>query len=306
MAYISNYKYYENEGNVPKNANWGSYQYVTLADIVNNFMLMYVGEDKLVDNVNRYTVLFHAKRGIQEINYDALNNIKVLELKVDDDLKFILPPDYVNYVRISVEKDGVIYPLHENVSINYATEYLQDNNNDLLFDQHGEVLEAENSNLDRKRLAGYPKTLFLGEGQRYGTWGWCVDGAWYFGYGVGGYMGLNTETANVNDSFRINKSAGVINFSSGVKNQFIVIEYISDGMENGTDDSVSINKLAEDYLYSYIKWALLNNKVNIQEYVVRRAQKEKLSYLRNAKIRLSNLHPSRLLMNLRGRDKWIK
>ena len=88
-----------------------------------------------IDNVNRYTVLFHAKRGIQEINYDALNNIKVLELKVDDDLKFILPPDYVNYVRISVEKDGVIYPLHENVSINYATEYLQDNNNDLLFDQ---------------------------------------------------------------------------------------------------------------------------------------------------------------------------
>ena len=171
MAYISNYKYYENEGNVPKNANWGSYQYVTLADIVNNFMLMYVGADKLVDNVNRYAVLFHAKRGIQEINYDALNNIKVLELKVDDDLKFILPPDYVNYVRISVEKDGVIYPLHENVSINYATEYLQDNNNNLLFDQNGEVLEAENSNLDRKRLEGYPKTLFLGEGQRYGSWG---------------------------------------------------------------------------------------------------------------------------------------
>ena len=77
-------------------------------------------------------------------------------------------------------------------------------------------------------------------------------------------------------------------------------------MENGTDDSVSINKLAEEYLYSYIKWALLSNRVNVQEYIVRRAQKEKLSKLRNAKIRLSNLHPSRLLMNLRGRDKWIK
>ena len=105
MAYITNYKYYENDGTVPKNANWGSYQYVSLSDIVNNFMLMFVGADKLVDNVSRYTVLFHAKRGIQEITYDALNNIKVLEMTVGDDLKFILPPDYVNYVRISVEKD---------------------------------------------------------------------------------------------------------------------------------------------------------------------------------------------------------
>ena len=306
MAYLTNYKYYENDGTVPKNANWGEYQYVTLKNIVNNYMLMYVGEDKLVDNVARYLILFHAKRGIQEINYDALNNIKVLELGVGDDLKFILPHDYVNYVRISVEKDGVLFPLHENTQINYAKEYLQDNNEDLLFDQDGEVLEAENSQLDRNRLAGLPKQQFLGEGDRYGCWGWCVDGCWYFGYGVGGYMGLNTETANVNDNFRIDKKSGVINFSSGVKNQKIVIEYVSDGMENGDDDSVSINKLAEEYLYAYISWAILSSKTAIPEYVVRRQAKERMAKLRNAKIRLSNLHAGRLLMNLRGRDKWIK
>ena len=44
----------------------------------------------------------------------------------------------------------------------------------------------------------------------------------------------------------------------------------------------------------------------MQEYIVRRAQKDKSSLLRNAKIRLSNIHPGRLLMNLRGQDKWIK
>ena len=124
--------------------------------------------------------------------------------------------------------------------------------------------------------------------------------------GVGGRMGLNTELANVNDTFRIDKKSGVINFSSGVKDKHIVIEYVSDGMENGTDDSVGINKLAEDYLYSYIRWAILSNKFNIAEYVVRRAAKEKMAKLRNAKIRLSNIHAGRLLMNLRGRDKWIK
>ena len=77
-------------------------------------------------------------------------------------------------------------------------------------------------------------------------------------------------------------------------------------MENGADDSVTINKLAEDYLYSYIRWAILDNKIDTQEYVVRRAKKEKMAKLRNAKIRLSNMHSGRLLMTLRGRDKWIK
>jgi hypothetical protein len=306
MAYITNYKYYTNEGVVPENANWGEYQFVTLKDIVNNFMLMFVGDTNLVNNVNRYTVLFHAKRGIQEINYDALRNIKVLQRSMDENLKFVLPADYVNYVRISVEKDGVLYPLHENSKINYSAEYLKDNSGDLLFDQDGEVLEAGNSQLDRARLAGLPKQQFLDSGVRYGQWGWNLDGSWYFSYGVGGYYGLQTENANINDSFRINKSAGVINFSSGVKAQSIVLEYISDGMENGTDDSVSINKLAEDYLYSYIRWAILDNRIDAQEYVVRRAKKEKMSKLRNAKIRLSNIHPGRLLMTLRGRDNWIK
>jgi len=306
MAYITNYKYYTNEEVVPENANWGEYQFVTLKDIVNNFMLMFVGDANLVNNVNRYTVLFHAKRGIQEINYDALRNIKVLQRSMDENLKFVLPADYVNYVRISVEKDGVLYPLHENSKINYSAEYLKDNGGNLLFDQDGEVLEAGNSQLDRDRLAGLPKQQFLDSGVRYGEWGWNLGGSWYFSYGVGGYYGLQTENANINDSFRINKSAGVINFSSGVKAQSIVLEYISDGMENGTDDSVSINKLAEDYLYSYIRWAILDNRIDAQEYVVRRAKKEKMSKLRNAKIRLSNLHPGRLLMTLRGRDNWIK
>jgi hypothetical protein len=306
MAYITNYQYYTNSGVVPENANWGEYQFVTLKDIVNNFMLMYVGDNELINNVNRYTVLFHAKRGIQEINYDALRNIKVLQQGVDENLRFILPPDYINYVRISVEKDGILFPLHENTKINYATEYLKDNNGDLLFDIDGEVLEAGNSQLDRDRLAGLPQQQFLDSGARYGQWGWCVDGDWYFGYGIGGHYGLNTEAANINDSFRIDRKSGVINFSSGVNAQSVVLEYVSDGMENGDDDSVSINKLAEDYIYTYIRWAILDNRIDAQEYVVRRARKEKMAKLRNAKIRLSNMHIGRLLMNLRGRDKWIK
>jgi hypothetical protein len=85
-----------------------------------------------------------------------------------------------------------------------------------------------------------------------------------------------------------------------------ILEYVSDGMEGGDDTLVQVNKLFEEYIYSYITFAVLNAKYGVQEYLVNRARKKKTADLRNAKIRISNIHPGRLLMNLRGRDKWMK
>ena len=99
---------------------------------------------------------------------------------------------------------------------------------------------------------------------------------------------------------------GVINFSSIGNGASVVVEYVSDGMENGEDGSISVNKLFEEYLYAYVKYSLLNGRLGVQEYIVNRARKDKSSLLRNAKIRLSNIHPGRLLMSLRGQDKWLK
>ena len=106
--YLSQYEYYDNAGQTPRDKNWGSYQYVSLYDIVNNFLLNYAGNHSLVNNEERFKVLFHAKRGIQELNYDAFKEIKALELEVDDQLRFILPSDFVNWVRISVNRNGLL------------------------------------------------------------------------------------------------------------------------------------------------------------------------------------------------------
>lgn len=305
MAYLTGYEYYENNGSLPEDKNWGSYQYISLDDIVNNFMLMYVGNDKLVNNVERYNVLFHAKRGIQELNYDALKETKIVELTVCDNATVVLPPDFVNWVRISLYKKGVLMPLTENIQTNFAKSYLQDNNCKVLFDENGDVLIGT-SLLDGDRVDGIQKTQYLGDGKLNGALGYNIEGKWVFDYAIGARYGLNTETANINPTFKINKSGGVINFSSSMADQVVVIEYVSDGMEGGDDASVSVNKLFEGYIYAYIKYAILNAKFGVQEYIVRRAQKEKSSLLRNARIRLSNIHPGRLLMNMRGAQKWLK
>jgi hypothetical protein len=289
MAYISQYQYYENGGSTPEDANWGSYQYVSLYDIVNNFMLMYSGNHSLVNNEERFKILFHAKRAIQELNYDAFKEIKVLELDVTDSLRYVLPSDYVNWVRVNVYQNGILRPLTENIQINSSSAYLQF------------------SEIDLDRITNQKKSIYLNQGHQFnGMQGYNCDGDWYFDYTIGARFGLNTETANANPTFKIDKKAGVINFSSGMSGESCILEYVSDGMEGGDDSKISVNKLFEDYVYAYIEYAILNSKLNVQEYVVRRAQKRKTALLRNAKIRISNIHPGRLLMNLRGQNKWLK
>ena len=307
MAYISQYQYYDNAGNLPENENWGSYQYVSLYDIVNNFMLMYSGNHSLVNNEERYKILFHAKRAVQELNYDAFKEVKVLQLDVDDNLRFILPSDYVNWVRLSLYKDGLLRPLTENIQVNSSAAYIQDNTGKILFDIDGNILSPEFSELDTERITGVAKSIYLNRASQFdGVEGYNYNGDWYFDYNVGARFGLNTETANFNPTFVVDKKTGVINFSSDMAGESCVLEYISDGMENGDDSKVTVNKLFEDYLYAHIEYAILNSKLNVQEYVVRRAQKRKTALLRNAKIRISNIHPGRLLMNMRGQNKWLK
>jgi len=306
MAYITQYKYYENNGVPPTDVNWGSYQYVSLFDIVNNFMLMYAGNHSLVNNEERYKILFHAKRAVQELNYDAFKQIKVLQLTVDDTLRYILPSDYVNWVRVNLYKDGYLRPLTENIQILSSLAYLQDQTGKILFDQFGNALSPQFSQIDLQRLDGIKKSIYLNPGPYYGQYGWNVDGVWYFDYSLGERYGLNTETANFNPTFAIDQRMGVINFNSDMYNQSVILEYISDGMENGDDSIVSVNKLFEKYIYAYIQYEILNSKLGVQEYIIARARKEKAALLRNAKIRMSNIHPGRLLMNLRGMDKWLK
>ena len=306
MTYINQKKYYTNDGVNPTDANWGSYQYVSLEDIVKNFQLMYAGNHALVNNVNRFKILFHAKRGIQELNYDAFKQIKALELKIYDDLKFVLPPDYVNWVKLYLLKDNVLRELTENIQVQSANSFVQSGTSDFTYDADNNATIIE-STLDTERKDGSLKSIYLNDE---------IDAdvnpnVYYFdndlyNYRIGARYGLNTETANINPTFTIDKKAGVINFDSTMQNQQCVLQYISDGMENGDDSKISVNKLFEDYIYAYIQYAMLNSKFGVQEYIVNRAKKNKQALLRNAKIRLSNIHPSRLLMNLRGENKWLK
>ena len=96
------------------NNNYGSYEYITLGDIINNFIVGYVGAGKLIPGCKRTDIMFHAKRGLQEFSYDTLKCIKSQELTIPPSLSVPIPQDYVNYVKCSWIDDAgakhIIYP----------------------------------------------------------------------------------------------------------------------------------------------------------------------------------------------------
>jgi len=92
----------------------GSYQFISLDHIINNFMIAYVGEGKIIPKIKRTDIAFHAQRAIQELSYDTFKSTKSQEIEIPPSLTMMLPQDYVNYVKLvwsdSAGIEHVIYP----------------------------------------------------------------------------------------------------------------------------------------------------------------------------------------------------
>ena len=94
--------------------DFGGYQFISLDHIINNFMIAYVGEGKIIPKIKRTDVSFHAQRAIQELSYDTFKSNKSQEIEIPPSLMMVLPQDYVNYVKLvwsdSTGIEHVIYP----------------------------------------------------------------------------------------------------------------------------------------------------------------------------------------------------
>ena len=282
--------------------NWGSYAYTKLNDVINNFIVAYVGAGKLIPSVKRTDVIFHAKRAMQEFSYDTLKSINSQELNIPSSLSVAIPQDYVNYVNIYwVDKQGVkhiIMPTQ--LTSNPYSNPIQDQQGIPTQDNFGNNTEGTsiteerwaNNNL-KERNEIRDNSLF-GFGSFYGE----------DGYGAGQLYGLDPQNANINGYFTINEREGKFSFSSDLVGKLIILEYVSDGLSSNLHTRVP--KMAEEAMYAYISHAIIASRVNQPEYIVNRLKREKSAKLRNTKIRLSNIKLNEIVQVLRGQSKWIK
>jgi hypothetical protein len=504
MGYINNtdFDYYEA-------GDLGGYQFVSLDDIISQFMVVYVGDEKIINNVSRTDVQFHAYRALAELSFDTLRSVKAQQIDVPPSLTMMLPKDYVNYTQISwVDSAGVKHPLYptsdtsnpfeisqdadgsydynidtssefklnkkntwvssgfgqlgRNVGVNDFTEAEANNNDKLIIEQHptrylgfgsfvtycykiinvtdftlidltatATTVAASTQEIISNATEGYPAGATTGTFNTPGTtirvglsteqpsrnlrhddrapgsattnknadyydigyleWSngetgekiteteldvtnvtgdvyltiiciapWtenntnvisdqlkvfsevsgisiatalpigklsspnAFESSTWANYKAntphenqtedyeddtywpqqGERYGLEPTRAQINGSYYIDQRLGKINFSSNIAGKTVILDYISDSL--GTDGEMQVHKFAEDAMYKWITYGVLASKLNVPEYIVQRAKKEKFASTRQAKLRLSNLKPKELIQILRGKSKQIK
>ena len=276
--------------------NYGSYIYISLNDIINNFMVAYIGAGKLIPSAKRTDIMFHAKRGLQEFSYDTLKVIKSQELTIPPSLSLAIPQDYVNYVKLSwIDNAGakhIIYPTR--VTSNPTELPIQDNTGEPTQDQAGANLLSQQSLTEEAWKNRSLTTDFQPDDYRDST----NEGL------IGQRYGLQPEEAQVNGMFTINERTGTFSFSSDLAGKLIILEYISDNLAYDAD--MKLPKMAEQAMYMHIAYSILSGRAGIPEYVVNRFKKDRSSALRNAKIRLSNIKIEEIAQVFRNKSKWIK
>ena len=105
----------------------GDYQFTSLDDIINYFMVIYVGEGKTISKVNRTDVAFHAQRAMQELSFDTFKSVKSQEIVLPPSNTMTLPHDYVNYTKISwSDNAGIKHPLYPTSNTSNPFKILQE------------------------------------------------------------------------------------------------------------------------------------------------------------------------------------
>ena len=281
--------------------DFGGYQFISLDHIINNFMIIYVGEGKIIPKTKRVDVAFHAQRAIQELSYDTFKCTKSQEIEIPPSLTMVLPQDYVNYVKLtwsdSLGIQHIIYPTNT-TSNPKAIKQNADGTYNFDADADGTVSATETDLLyqdDSNTLDSFKSSTSINQDDDYKD-----DTYWP---SLGGRYGINPAYAQINGSFYIDELKGKIHFSSNISGKTVILKYISDGL--GTDAEMIVHKFAEEAMYKSIAYAILSTTLAGQALAASFRQQKSVA-IRTAKLRLSNLKIEELTQIMRGKSKWIK
>lgn len=280
----------------------GYYSRANIKDIVNNFIIAYIGEGKVLNNIPRYEVEFWAQRGVQEFSYDILHSEKAVEIELGDSLQFPLPQDYVSYTKVTIlTKDGTQKTLLPATDVSNPTAPLQAEDHKFLYDNDDNLqLPDDSTTIERFQSADTSDSA-----QDYYDNNYNHENFDYYNNRFGSEPGK----MNKSGTFFIDNNRGVIYFDgsfAGNGAHTITLHYVSDGLVDNDDLSkVYVPKMAEDALYAHILYNL--SKVRPSAAAgVGLYKKEASAKMRNAKIRLSNYKHQEIAQVLRGKSKWIK
>ncbi len=145
----------------------GNYQFTSLNDVINQFIVAYVGEDKIISKVKRVDVAFHAQRAMQELSFDTFKSVKAQEITLPPSLQMTLPQDYVNYTKVSwVDSAGIKHLLYPTSKTSNPTPLFQNSDGEY----HIDAIGAVTSGSDQMVLSDQHDNILVGM-HISGDWG---------------------------------------------------------------------------------------------------------------------------------------
>lgn len=277
----------------------GSYQFITLEDLINNYIVLYNDEENHGGKKSRMKIEAFAQRAVQEFSYSTLQ-VKDFEYTPIDIARIPLPKDLVELVSVSyTDRYGTERWLVPRKDSSNPTSYMQGDDGDFEYDSTGKILTASGTSVTKQRWDGADGNRNTGfqDGISFYTYGgYYTRGQRYY---------LDPERVNINGTYYLNRGMGVVDLDPSLSGENIVVQYISDGLSTNPSE-VRIPKLAEQAVYDHIYADMINLRSDVPANEKARATRKKKGSMHTAKIMLGQWSPRELLQTLRSQARWIK
>jgi hypothetical protein len=244
----------------------------TLHDIVRGYLLK---KGKSMHYYIEY--LAHAVDALRELSFDSLKTVKRVKLPVNSYQAVVLPCDYVDFIKIGFPRGQYVVEMSSRTSLNRL-------NN---IDDTGAKVPYEIINGDDDSDVG----------------AWTGEDYFWETNANGELLGkqFNNNGGYSNNSYKVLRERGEIQLDNRFAGEYVVLEYIGDGLDTNAESEV--HPYAQATIEAYIAWKSSKNADNI-------TSPEGFNFYNNHRILRSRLNDITLLdivrMKQRGNKAVIK
>ena len=234
MGYLNTYN--ASQSDYYSGDNLGDYQFTSLENIITQFQIAYVGENKIIPKLKKADVAFHAMRALQELSFDTFKSCKAQEITVPATLQMTLPQDYVNYTKISwVDSAGIKHLLYPTSKTSNPSRYQIDSDDEFLF-HNGSLIPSGNLIKNGNFQGGSTNWSLNGWGLAVTTAtgdssdlltsqvGWFWDNNYIIGYNLQQYQSIVQNNVPIYSGEEYTITYTISGYSSGTYNCVIVDE----------------------------------------------------------------------------------
>jgi len=277
-------EYHEDE------ASHGNYQYTPLSEVIDGLLMDRLEEDSYIKNTNRNILIYHAKMGLKDLIRNVAKETLAIEMTIGNDACIVLPQDYVSSASVSVvvvdslTATRKLFPLDRNDNINTAIGILQDNDAKIIFDNDGNIVTADASNVYNMPHTSYEYVSNCNDPKGF------LDGSVF----------------SVNGEYKVDTINGKIVFDSKLIDQEIVLKYKSDGLqwEYLQETEIRVPKYLEQVLKDWTYYATIEKRQNVPGNEKRRALDRFKTTRFEAKKSAANINMKRIGREMRSKSNF--